>query len=51
MRPVGELSKEIEPAVAGRASGAWPAGGRLVLAVGLALLGWAVPVAVLYLLW
>ena len=51
MRPVGELVKEIEPVVAARNSGAWPVGGRLILALALAMLAWAVPAVVLYLLW
>ena len=51
MRPVGELVKEIEPVVAARDSGGWPVGGRVALALALAMLAWAVPVVILYLLW
>jgi hypothetical protein len=51
VRPVGELGKEIESVAAAGDARLWPAGGRLALALGLATLGWAVPLYVLYLLW
>jgi hypothetical protein len=47
---VRELDKDIEPGVAVRQACVWPTGGRLMLALGLAMLGWAVPLAVFYLL-
>lgn len=51
MGPVGELGEEVEPAAEAVGSRMTTAGGRIALALGLALLAWTVPLFVLYLLW
>lgn len=49
--PVGELGEVLESAAAAAGSRRWPAGGRLMLALGLATLAWVGPLFVFYLLW
>ena len=51
VRPVGKLGEELKPAAGAVDSRMGSEGGRLVLALGLALLAWTVPLFVFYLLW